>query len=113
MDMKISFGGKAKVTAEFRSFSVTTDQPVEDGGEDAYPSPFDLFIVSLGTCAGIYVQRFCEERNIDYEHITMNLSTEEDDITGMLKNIHVKIELPEDFPGKYKKAVVNAAGLCT
>ena len=111
--MQISFDGKAKVTAEFGSFSVKTDQPVEDGGENTHPSPFDLFLVSLGTCAGIYVQRFCDERNIDYTHISLNLSNEEDEISGMLKKILVKIDLPEDFPDKYKNAVVKAAGLCT
>jgi ribosomal protein S12 methylthiotransferase accessory factor len=34
---------------------VTTDQPVDERGTDTAPTPFDIFLASLATCAGAYV----------------------------------------------------------
>ncbi len=39
---------------------MATDQGVEHGGGGAAPEPFDLFLASLGTCAGLYALRFCQ-----------------------------------------------------
>ena len=67
MEMKITFPGGEKVNAEINSRVIPTDQPVEGGGEGSAPSPFDYFLASLGTCAGIYVLSFCQQRQIATE----------------------------------------------
>jgi len=56
-NMIISFGGGKKVNADYRGFTIQTDQSVNGGGEESAPEPFALFLASIGTCAGIYV--FC------------------------------------------------------
>ena len=67
MEMVIDFPGGARVDAHFGPFTVMTDQPSKAGGEDSAPTPFALFLASLGTCAGIYVLGFCRQRNLfDY-----------------------------------------------
>ena len=53
------FGGGLKVDAEYRGFTIKTDQPFHEGGEGRRPAPFDLFLASLATCAGFYVLAFC------------------------------------------------------
>ena len=63
MDMIVSFPGGLKVDAEYKGFTVKTDQPEGEGGENTAPSPFDLFFCSVGTCAGFYVLSFCRERD--------------------------------------------------
>jgi organic hydroperoxide reductase OsmC/OhrA len=62
--MRIYFAGNKKVYAEFNGFTVQTDQPVEGGGDGTAPAPYDLFLASLGTCAGIYVKGFCDSRGL-------------------------------------------------
>ena len=52
---KITFPGNKKVDAEFNGFTIKTDQPVNQGGVGSAPTPFETFLASLGTCAGIYV----------------------------------------------------------
>ena len=51
-EMEISFPGGQKVDAQYRGLTIKTDQPVEDGGDESAPTPFSLFLASLGTCAG-------------------------------------------------------------
>jgi organic hydroperoxide reductase OsmC/OhrA len=69
LEMKILFKGKKRIDAEFNGFTVQTDQPVEAGGERLAPGPFDLFLASIGTCAAVFIQSFCEKRKIPYRNI--------------------------------------------
>lgn len=41
-----------------RGHEVVSDQPVEDGGSDAGPTPTELFVASLGACVAFYAERF-------------------------------------------------------
>lgn len=113
MDMKITFPGGKKVNAEYNGFVHLTDQPAASGGENSAPSPFELFLASLGTCAGFYVQSFCQQRGIDLAGIELRQSMEWDSQTHLIGRISIEIILPATFPEKYRAAVVQAAQLCT
>ncbi len=65
MEMMIDFPGGARVDAHFGPFTVATDQPPVASA----PSPFELFLSSIGTCAGIYVLGFCRQRNLPADGI--------------------------------------------
>jgi ribosomal protein S12 methylthiotransferase accessory factor len=112
MKMEIYFEDGKKVNAKYNGNIIKTDQPVEAGGENSAPAPFDLFLASIGTCAGIYVKSFCIKRGIPYEDIKIIQTMEFDHTKGLISGIKLDIELPENFPAKYKDAVVNSANLC-
>jgi len=113
MSIQISFPGGAQVAAKIDDFEVMTDQPVEDGGGGTAPAPYDLFLASIGTCAGIYVLRFCQERNLATKGLTMSLNIERDTESRKLLKVILDIKMPKDFPDKYHTAVMRAAGLCS
>lgn len=113
MDMQISFPGGKRVSADYKGFTLETDQPAKEGGTNSAPEPFSLFLASLGTCAGVYVLYFCEERKIDTAGLKMNLAFEQDQKTHLVTKVRMQISLPTGFPPKYKKAVIKAAELCT
>jgi putative redox protein len=112
MEMVIDFPGGARVDAHFGSFTVKTDQPTQGGGEDSAPTPFSTFLASIGTCAGIYVLGFCRQRNIPTDGIRLVQNLEVDHATGMVSKVLLDIQLPPDFPEKYKAAVIRAAEQC-
>ena len=95
MEMIIDFPGGARVDAHFRGHTVPTDQPPADSA----PMPFEIFLASIGTCAGIYVLGFCRQRN----HAMMN---------GMIGQIDLEIQVPPTFPAQYYDALVRTAELC-
>jgi putative redox protein len=113
MDMRIYFPGGKKVSAEYNGFTHKTDQPRVDGGENSAPSPFELFLASLGTCAGFYVLSFCQQRGIDPTAIELRQSMERDSRTHLVTQVTIEIILPAVFPEKYRAAVIQAAQLCT
>lgn len=112
MDIRIAFPGGKRVDAAFGAHVVHTDQPADLGGEDAHPAPFDLFLASLATCAGIYVLGFCQARGIPTEGLTLVQRHELDQETKLPRRIVLEIGFPPDFPEKYKPAVVRAAEGC-
>jgi putative redox protein len=113
MDMVVTFPGGKRVDAQYKGFTVKTDQSVKGGGEGSAPTPFDLFLSSIGTCAGIFVLSFMQERNIPTDNTRIILKTERDPQTHMIGKIDIDINLPEDFPDKYRNAVRSAAELCS
>ena len=65
MEMIIDFPGGSRVDAHFGPFTVGTDQLPDISA----PSPFALFLASIGTCAGYYVHEFCLKRGISTEGV--------------------------------------------
>jgi putative redox protein len=112
MQMEVGFPGNMKVEAKFRGFSVMTDQPVTGGGENSAPTPFELFLASLATCAGIYVKGFCMQRGLDTENIKLIQEVEPGKKQGMLGKVIIKIQVPKDFPKQYHNALISSANLC-
>lgn len=113
MQMQIEFPGGKQVNSSYKGFTVKTDQPQSEGGDGSAPEPYDLFLASIGTCAGVYIVYFCESRNIPTDNITMTLDFESNETSHLTEKITIDIHLPEDFPQKYRKAVIRAAGMCT
>ena len=95
-----------------KGFRIRTDQPESCGGGSA-PSPFDLFIASIGACAGFYVLRFCQERKIDTEGLSLTLNSDWDGARKLVTRIGIEIALPPSFPEKYAGAVVRAVDQCS
>jgi putative redox protein len=110
--MEITFEGGKVVTAHSHGHIIRTDQPVADGGKDSAPSPYELFLASIGTCAGIYVKSFCDNRQISADGIKIIESIEWSKETGLPLKINLDIKLPEGFPEKYKASLIHVADLC-
>ncbi|HTP11207.1 MAG TPA: OsmC family protein [Anaerolineae bacterium] len=108
MEMEITFPGGARVDANFGGFTVKTDQPPVASA----PTPFATFLASIGTCAGIYVLGFCQQRGIPTKDIKIVQRMHSDRMTGLVGQIDLEIQLPPDFPAKYKDAVIRSAEQC-
>lgn len=111
-EIKVSFPGGKKVDAKIGDFVIKTDQPVYQGGEGSAPSPFDLFLASIATCAGYYVLVFCQSRGLSFENVSIVLKKERNPETKRIEKIYINIHLPADFPDKYKTAVIKSVNSC-
>ena len=112
MSMRIVFPGGKRVDAFYKGFTIRTDQPESVGGENSAPSPFDLFLASLGTCAGYYVLTFCQRRNLPTDGVALTLSAVRDEAAHRITRIEIHIALPSDFPMEYVDACIRAAEQC-
>ncbi len=112
MEMIIDFPGGARVDARFGPYIVETDQPPEGGGEGSAPTPFAVFLASIGTCAGIYVLGFCRQRGLSTEGIRIIQRMHSDPVSGVVGKVGLEIQVPLGFPEKYLPSLVRAAELC-
>ncbi len=112
MELLIDFPGGDRVDAHFGPFTVMTDQPHQDDSMPSVPTPFALFLASLGTCAGIYVLGFCKQRGLPTEGIKILQKVEADRFTGRVNKIGLEIQVPPTFPEKYHQALVRSAEMC-
>jgi len=111
-ELIITLDGGRRVTAHIGGHQIRTDQPVSNGGEDSAPSPFDVFLASLGTCAGIFVQGFCATRGIDTGGIRIH-ELPHYDAQGTLKSVELAIDLPGDFPLRYREPLLRVIEQCS
>ena len=112
MELIIDFPGGAKVDAHFENYTVRTDQPAQGGGEGSAPTPFAIFLASIGTCAGIYVLGFCRQRGLPTQGIRIIQRARRDPASGLVSEIELEIQVPPDFPEKHYESLVRSANLC-
>lgn len=111
--LKVSFPGGKKVDVTAGDFHVQTDQCAKAGGEASAPEPFDLFLSSLASCAGIYALNFCQSRNLPTDGLSLDMDWERDDKPPFSARVHYRLTLPKDFPDKYRSSILKAVDLCT
>ena len=110
--MTVSFPGGKRVDAEYGGFTVRTDQPPQGGGQGSAPQPFDLFLASIATCAGIYVKGYCDARSIATEGLGLVMHIEREPGKARVARLVLEITLPPGFPDTHREAVIRAADLC-
>ena len=111
MELKVTLEGNKRVAAQVGNHMIMTDQPVNNGGGDTAPSPYDLFMTSIATCAGFYVQAYCENKKIDASGIEITLKSTRDEekaINGFITTIHV----PESLPEHLHKTLIKVVEQC-
>ncbi len=113
MELKVTLEGGQRVATRIGSHLIMTDQPAKLGGDDSAPAPYDLFLASIGTCAGFYVQSYCANKGIDTSGISITLRAKRDpktkQIIGFVTTIHVPPELPESMHATLKKVAQQCA----
>ena len=108
MELLIDFPGGSRVDAHFDKFTVATDQPPMASA----PSPFDVFLSSIGTCAGIYVLGFCRQRGLPTDGMRIIERVHRNQLSGMVEKIDLEIQVPSGFPEKYRDPLIHSAELC-
>ncbi|MBW6499259.1 MAG: OsmC family protein [Bacteroidales bacterium] len=112
MDMEIFLGENQRVEAHYKGFVIESDQPSAAGGDNSAPAPFDLFLASIGTCAGYYVKAYCLQRDLPTQGIRLVQKMHRNRETRMVSAIEISIIVPADFPERHREQLIKAANAC-
>jgi uncharacterized OsmC-like protein len=97
------------------------DEPVDVGGTDAAPSPYDYLVAALGTCTSMTIGWYARKRKIPLENIKVSLWQSrihgkdcEDCLTkdGMIHRIELEIELTGPLTKEQHDVLMQAAERC-
>jgi len=111
--IEVSFPGGKRVDGKIENMIIKTDQPVEEGGGGSAPEPFNLFLMSIATCAGIYALEFCQAREIETKDMALTMKCEFDSTGRVYQKLTIDLRLPAGFPDKYENAIVRTMDLCS
>jgi len=65
MDIAVTHVSGDRFAIQVRGHRLVVDQPVADGGQDAGPTPTELFVGSLAACVAFYARRFLARHDLD------------------------------------------------
>ncbi len=110
--MTLSFPGGKCIDVHLDQTVIHTDQSPKYGGEGSAPEPFQYFLASIASCAGVYAVAFCERRDISTEGLGLSLTAVEDAEAKRVGRIEIRLTLPPGFPDKYRNAILRAMDQC-
>ncbi len=92
--------------------NVHFDNLVISTGSEETPSPFQLFLASLGACAGLNAAGYCENYGLPMQGLKVIMNVERDPNTALASLIQMQLVLPPSFPEDRKTAILQAADAC-
>jgi putative redox protein len=107
-----SWEGGLRFSTSVRQHTVWVDQPSRAGGSDTAPTPLELLSVSLASCIALYAQRFCEERGLEAEGMSVEVKPVWREDPGRISRFDVTLHVPESVPARYREALEEVARGC-
>ena len=97
--LELTFPGRYKTKIAIDGFELITDYPIEEGGDNEFAKPWDLFLASVASCHGIHVLTWCAENSIPYKDIKLTMDIiEDEEREGNYTDFIIEDNLPESFP---------------
>lgn len=112
MELQITLEQGKQISTEIRGHRILTDQPVESGGHNEAPAPYDLFLAAIGTCAGYYIKAYCDSKEIDTTGIRLTLAPQRDPETRAISGFLTTIFVPSTLPEKLHPVLERVAAQC-
>ena len=81
-----------------RDHVVIVDQPEAMGGEDTAPTPTELFVASLASCAAFYARRYLARHGLPVEGLRVETDYEMGTHPSRVTRFEVRVVLPEGVP---------------
>ncbi len=101
MNISIQFNTEGKIIASYKGKEIT----MED-------SPYMIYLATVGMCSAVYVRAFFNQRNFDLSQVSLDQQISYNGDTNMVEHIEVIVNLPADFPEKYKNAIKAVVDQC-
>jgi putative redox protein len=109
----ISFPGRKRVDATLGAFTVKTDQRPRAGGDGSAPQPFDLFFVSIATCAGISALDYVQEHGLPEDGLDVALVATRHPREPRYDRVRIEVTVPDGCPPEHVPKIVDEIESCS
>jgi uncharacterized OsmC-like protein len=92
---------------------IITDQPVDDGGQDAGVSPVELFVGAMASCVSYFVGRFCARHDIARDGLTVDAEWFMTEGPHRVGQINLSIHVPHRLTPDQQERLLKVAHGCT
>ena len=98
------------------------DEPLEAGGEDTGPSPYELLLGSLAACTCVTLAWYCKHKNLPLKSVTASYDFSrihaddcehcDDAQEGLIDQIVSNVHIEGDFDETQKKRLAQIVSRC-
>jgi putative redox protein len=113
MELKVTQLDGVKFAVQARSHTIVSDQPTDNGGEDAGMTPPELLLASLGSCAAFYAVQYLKTRNLAETGVEVTVTAEKLKQPGRLGNFRIQVVCPVELTGEQADALTRSVQHCT
>jgi putative redox protein len=113
MELTVTYKGGTQFDISDGRHVIVSDQPVEEGGADAGPSPVELFVASLAACVGYFVSRYCARHGVATEGFRVTARATFAERPHRIGAVHLRLELPGALSAEHEARIRSVAHGCT
>jgi uncharacterized OsmC-like protein len=104
--------GEVQFEITMRGHTILSDQPAANRGYDEGPTPPELLLASLGSCAGYYAAEYLRARKLSTEGLTVRVTAEKAKAPARLDDFRIEIHLKEPLEERHQTGLLRAAEAC-
>jgi putative redox protein len=104
-------GGKFQHDIEIREHEVHADEPEENGGDDAAPSPQELLAASLASCTAITIEMYAKRKGWEIGDVAVDVDYEPAQ-RGSPTKFKMVMNLPKELPEDQRERLMQIAAKC-
>jgi uncharacterized OsmC-like protein len=112
MEVKVSQVDGVRFAIQARSHIVTSDQPLENGGEDSGMTPPEFLLASLGSCAAYYAVEYLRTRNLAETGVEVSVTADKLLKPARLGNFRIHVLSPVELTPERSEGLVRAVHHC-
>lgn len=94
-----------------RGHSLTADEPKDQGGEDAGPSPQELLAASLAACTAVTMEMYAQRKGWDVGEIVVDVDYEPAQ-RGSPTRFRMDVQMPKELPDEQREKLMQVAAKC-
>ena len=103
--------GTFKHDVEIREHELLADEPEENGGGDAGPSPQELLAASLASCTAITIEMYADRKGWDLGDLEVNVNYEPAQ-RGSPTKFQMEVRMPKELPEEQRQKLMQIAAKC-
>jgi len=104
--------GKMKHVVRVREHQFVVDESAANGGEDAGPTPHDLYDAALGACKALTVLWYAQRKSIPVEEIMVTVDHDDADEHKGVYRLHATLALTGALTDAQRQELLAVAGKC-
>jgi putative redox protein len=112
MEVKVSHIGNTRFQIQARQHIIESDQPIENGGDDAAMTPPEIFLAALGSCAAFYAAQFLSSRKLADHGLEVSVDAEKLRDPARLGNFVIKVQSPVSLTADQTVAMERSVHRC-
>ena len=104
-------GAKLEQHVAVRQHRLTADEPRDQGGDDAAPSPQELLAASLASCTAVTIEMYAQRKGWYVGDVVVDVDYEPAQ-RGSPTRFAMDVQLPKELPEDQRERLMQIAAKC-